>query len=418
MIRRVTLLTTGQPSTNPRLVKEADALASAGFEVSVIGIRRAGWADASDTDLLAGRAWHARVLDPGRRRFGITRVASALRHRLARTAGGRRSDAWLAAALNPVAPLLFGPARNQRADLYIAHNLAALPAAAAAAAATGARLGFDAEDFHSGQLSGESAELEITRIAEARLIPGCDYLTAASPGIAQRYAPLRSDAPTVLLNVFPRAERPASAVVPAGGEPFRLYWFSQTIGPDRGLEDAVEAMGVLRDFEIELHLRGEWQPGYEAALRALAARCGVPAGRVVGLPPAPAAEMVRLAAPFHVGLALEDGRTVNRDIALTNKLFTCLLAGVPVVASTTTAQRWFCDEAGDGARGYAPGQPVALAAVLRSWITDPQALAASRRAAWALGERRFNWDIEQRTFLDVIERVLGEPRVRRAELAS
>ena len=48
MSRRVTLLTTGQPSTNPRLVKEADALASAGFDVSVIGIRRAGWADASD----------------------------------------------------------------------------------------------------------------------------------------------------------------------------------------------------------------------------------------------------------------------------------------------------------------------------------------------------------------------------------
>jgi glycosyltransferase involved in cell wall biosynthesis len=418
MIRRVTLLTTGQPSTNPRLVKEADALASAGFDVSVIGIRRAGWADASDTGLLAGRAWRARLLDPGRTRFGIARVASALRHRLARMAGARSNDAWLAAALSPVAPLLFGAARHTRADLYIAHNLGALPAAAASAAATGAKLGFDAEDFHSGQLAGDSPELEITRLAEARFIPACDYVTAASHGIADRYAPLRTEPPAVVLNVFPRAERPQAPELPAAGGPFRLYWFSQTIGPDRGLEDAVAAMGLLPEFHIELHLRGEWQPGYESSLRERAVRAGVPADRLVGLPPAPAAEMVRLSAPFHAGLALEDGRTINRDIALTNKLFTYLLAGVPVAASATTAQQWFCDQAGAAARAYAPGQPAALASLLRSWLAAPDTLVAARRAAWALGERRFNWDLEQRAFLAVIDRVMGVPGTRRTELAS
>ena len=418
MSRRITLVTTGQPSTNPRLVKEADALASAGFAVSVIGIRRAGWADRSDEQLLATRPWRARILDPGRSRFGFSRVASALRHRLARTAGARRSDAWLAAALSPVAPLLFAAAREEQADLYIAHNLGALPAAAASAASSGAKLGFDAEDFHSGQLSRESTELEITRLVETRLIPACDYLTAASPGIADRYAPLRSQPPTVVLNVFPRAERPEGPVMPPAGEPFRLYWFSQTIGPSRGLEDAVEAMGLLPDFHIELHVRGEWHPGYEATLRELAVRSGIPPERVVGVSPAPAGDMVGLSAPFHVGLALEDGRTVNREIALTNKLFTYLLAGVPVVASATTAQQWFCDEAGVAARGYAPGRPEALASALRPWLHDPQALAAARRAAWQLGEHRFNWDIEQRTFLGVIDRVLGEPGAGRTELAS
>ena len=37
------------------------------------------------------------------------------------------------------------------ADLYIAHYVAALPAAGAAAQRHGALLGFDAEDFHSGE---------------------------------------------------------------------------------------------------------------------------------------------------------------------------------------------------------------------------------------------------------------------------
>ena len=418
MSRRICLVTTGQPSTNPRLVKEADALASAGFDVRVVGIRRADWADESDALLLASRTWRARVLDLGRRRFGWSRVASAVRHRIARSTGPRGSDAWLAAALSPVAPLLFGAARDEQAELYIAHNLGALPAAAAAAAATGARLGFDAEDFHSGQLSADSDELAITKLAETRLIPACDYVTAAAPGIADRYATLSASAPVVVLNVFPRADRPAAPVLPDSGDPFRLYWFSQTIGPDRGLEDAVEAMGLLREFHIELHLRGEWQPGYEAHLRQLAVRAAVPAERIVGLPPAPAGGMVRLAAPYHAGLALEDGRTINRDIALTNKLFTYLLAAVPVIASATMGQRWFCGETGAASRDYAPGQPAALAAALRPWLTDPGALAAARRAAWALGEGRFNWDVEQDAFLALVERVLGVTGARPAELAS
>ncbi len=415
MSRRVCLVTTGQPSTNPRLVKEADALAAAGFDVQVIGVRRAAWADESDAVLLAGRTWTAQILDQGSRWLHMT---SALRHRLARSTAARGSDAWLAAAISPVAPLLFDAARDARADLYIAHNLAALPAAAAAAVATGARLGFDAEDFHSGQLMGESAELEVTRLAESRLIPLCDYVTAASPGIADRYADLCSERPTVILNVFPLAERPTAPVGPPADASFRLYWFSQTIGPDRGLEDAVAALGLLKDWHVELHLRGEWQSGYEPQLREFARRAGVPDGRIVWLPPAPAGDMVRLAAPFHAGLALEDGATVNHDIALSNKLFTYLLAGVPVVASATTAQQWFGRAAAEATSLYPPGQAGALAAALRAWLTNPEAWLTAREAAWRLGEERFNWDLEQRAFLALIERVLADVRPRRAELAS
>src|SRR5215510_9619138 len=53
----VCLIPPGQPSTNPRLVKEADALAEAGYNVSVICAHWADWADITDTELLASRAW-------------------------------------------------------------------------------------------------------------------------------------------------------------------------------------------------------------------------------------------------------------------------------------------------------------------------------------------------------------------------
>ena len=184
----VCLVTTGQPSTNPRAVKEADALSEAGYEVRLIGAQWADWADAADERLLAGRPWKGEVIRWKRSaapaRFWWTRG----RHHAARAAlswPGLKKAA-LPAAVGRVTPELTARARQIRADLYIAHNLGALPAAAAAARRWGSRLGFDAEDFHSGQFApgDRSASWRATRDAEARWIPACDYVTAAAPGIA------------------------------------------------------------------------------------------------------------------------------------------------------------------------------------------------------------------------------------------
>ncbi len=49
---RITILTTGQPSTNPRLVKEADTLAKMGYMVFVYYCYWSDWAFKNDFDLL------------------------------------------------------------------------------------------------------------------------------------------------------------------------------------------------------------------------------------------------------------------------------------------------------------------------------------------------------------------------------
>jgi hypothetical protein len=54
---------------------------------------------------------------------------------------------------------------------------------------------------------------------------------------------------------------------------------------------------------------------------------------------APPEEMVRQAAPYDIGLSLETDISDNRSLCLTNKIFTYLLAGVPVLLSDTPAQR-------------------------------------------------------------------------------
>ena len=419
MSQRICLVTTGQPSTNPRVVKEADALSNAGYEVHVIGAHWADWADRTDVTLLANKRWTTDIIDWRRNTAPTVFWKTRLRHFAARSAvrAGLRSDALHDAAASRVTPELARAATTWPADLYVAHNLGALPAAAEAAAAASARLGFDAEDFHEGQWAKDDPRRGQTRAIEERYLPVCDYVTASSPGIAEVYARLVRRKPEVLLNVFPLAERPP-APWPLQRGPLQLYWFSQTIGPARGLEQAVAALAEFPDGSAELHLRGACPPVYRQEIDALAKRLKVHANRIIWHPPAAPDEMVRLAAHHAVGLALETGETVNADLALGNKVFTYLLAGVPVIATTTSAHRELAKDCGAAMRLVAPHDGAALAATIRQWIDSPIELAAARESAWQLGSERFNWDREQRALLEVVRGVLNAQRGATRGLAS
>jgi glycosyltransferase involved in cell wall biosynthesis len=414
--RRICLVTTGQPSTNPRLVKEADALAGAGFEVVVIGAHVAPWADDADARLLPARRWRVQRIDWRRERAPLLFWKTRLRHRLAVAAAGLPicGRAFDALAVSRVAFELRRAAIRTPAALYIAHNLGALPAAAAAARAHGAPVGFDAEDFHRGEFAageGGSRKRAVARV-EARFLPVCACVTAASPMIAEAYAPLRGgQLPVCVLNVMPLQDRPALRRPTADAGPLRAYWFSQTIGPHRGLDDAVRAIGRLPAGAVTLHLRGRWQPDYRTAFDALAASAGVRPDCVESLPPADPGDMVRLAAEYDVGLAIEPGTTPNNAILLSNKVFTYLLAGAALAASSTPGQARLASAFGAAARWYRPGDADGLAEILASWSTDRASLDEARRAAWERGATRFNWDVEQRTFLRVVDGVLSESAV-------
>jgi glycosyltransferase involved in cell wall biosynthesis len=423
MVRpRVCLITTGQPSTNPRLVKEADALTEVGCDVHVIAAYWASWAQDTDRVLMASRAWTLTFIDWSRGTAPLTYAFSRFRHWAARTSVRCAAPSHVAvAALSRVGPELSRAARRQPADLYIAHNLGALPAAFAAARVHGARVGFDAEDFHSGQLPTDTDAhwVAFVQATERRLLPECAYVTAAAPGIAeayQRQCDIR--VPATVLNVFPLRDRPTTLRTGNSTEPIRLYWFSQTIGPNRGLEDVVRAMALVRGAQVHLELRGVWQGGYESRLRELARACGLSNEDIVAQPPAAPDEMVRLAARADIGLALEPGTTVNNDIAISNKLYTYLLAGAAVVASNTSGQSRAVAELAGAAVTYTAGSPESLAAALATWCTDRDALQRARADAWRLGERRFNWDIEKQEFLHAAQSAWLGGRVQDAPVGN
>jgi glycosyltransferase involved in cell wall biosynthesis len=403
--QRVCIVTQGQIGSNPRVVKEADTLHAAGYHVSVIATRTLDLVGPRDAALMRRIPWRLERIDLRSRLVWKLRRAGQLCARRAylMTGLGRSAEA----AISAFTPPLRRAALATPANLYIAHYPAALPAVAAAARQHGARYAYDAEDFHLGDWPEDAAhdiERGLVRAVEGRYLPACAYVTAAAPGIADAYAEAYGiEHPRVVLNTFPRTRAglaPASRGTAQPGP--SLYWFSQTIGPTRGLECAVRALERART-RPHLYLRGTAADGYAERLLDLARSAGT-AGRVHLLPPDEPDRMEELASAYDVGLCGEPGHTRNNAVALSNKLFTYLLAGLPPLMSGTPGHRRFAEEAGLADLLYSPEDPAALALLLDRLLGDSAELAARREQAWRAGQQRYSWEQEQKHLIDAVGR--------------
>ncbi|HEY1763625.1 MAG TPA: hypothetical protein VGF85_01800 [Opitutaceae bacterium] len=409
----ICLIAAGHVASTPRLVKEADALTEAGYRVHVVFARSFPAADPLDSAVLRAARWsHSRV-DASR---GPGAAARKLLGRLARLRVGwaRHPSLNAAARANGTEALHLGAvAARICAALYIGHSLPALSAAALAARLRGSAFGFDLEDYHdeeTDEAMSDRIEQTIRRTLQSRLLAGCAHLTASSPLITRRYRDSYGVHPRTILNVFPRSFAPSAAVDPgpiSHERPARVYWFSQTIGPGRGLDEVVTALGRMRS-PVELHLRGFPAPGFLDHLRARAAQAKLLRPLRI-LPPGAPGEMARLASDAHLGLSTELRLPPNRDLCLTNKIFVYLLAGIPQLLSRTSAQAALAPELGEAALLADLDQAEAVAAQLDILFSAPDRMAAARRHATELAERRFCWDIEKAAFLDSVGRVVPLP---------
>ncbi len=401
------------PSMNPRLVKDADALTEAGYKVAVIAPDFSAWGRKADVEEFAERPW--KIVERPKygpsapswtraveltRRFAAGIVVSKL---------GIDHPAIVRAACHPVAPALVNAAKRRRARLYLAHLVAALPAAAIAARHHNALYAFDAEDFHLGDPpDGPAYDLQrrLTRAMEEPYIRECAYVTAASDGIGKAYADTYGiRLPTTVLNVFPKIQAPPEPLPKGFAEPGpSIYWYSQTIGGDRGLQTAIRAIGKTRT-RPHLYMRGAPAEGMKNELLCIANTVGV-AERVHFLKPELPHLMEILASQYDLGYCGEIGNTQNRCIALSNKQFTYLLAGIPVLMSDIPAHRAFSQGAEGAVQLFKADDVDSLAQAIDALLCNPDHLTAMRTRAWQLGQTRYNWDIEKNVLLKLVARAL------------
>ncbi|NUQ81802.1 MAG: hypothetical protein HUU10_09355 [Bacteroidetes bacterium] len=411
----ITLVTPGHLSSNPRLVKEAQLFAKAGYQVRIFCTWYLSWQAAHDQQLINRHSdWQVTVTDwTGGSFFSrLNRLWSAVQNRWNRLISRwDHSPRRAALLLNRHVWRQSRQMTRVPTDLIIAHNLGALPAAIRAGRSHKVPVCFDAEDFHRGEPVASGPDGWALHLVENTFIPACHATWSASPSIGAAYQTLfPSLAFTPVLNVFPEAAITNNRIQdPSAESPLKLFWFSQTIGRDRGLEDVLRAMSAPGCETLHLTLVGFLSREDEVYFRNLAGSAENISGRITFLKPVEEKELFSLAAQHHVGLALERPAPLNRDLCLTNKIFTYLCGGMAIAYSATTAQTAFYHDHPKTGFLYEPGDSKALAGWLSSLLQHPDRLSAHRQASLELAIHRYHWEKEGIRVLSIIESVMGKP---------
>lgn len=410
MTKKIVLVTSGQPSANPRLVKEAIALAESGFRVKVIYCPLSLWADEYD-DLLFKKqsniSWIKAGYHPTKNvwLYKYARLRKNVWHLFYKIFG----DMFNASLRSHVlfSQELENETKKHSADLYIGHNLGAIAAVVKAAKKFNAKANFDFEDFHRGEEIEGTISWKKSKSIEDKFTPFLHITTAASPLIAAEYLKLY---PTLSIftinNCFPLKHAVAS-LEELPTEPLKLFWFSQTVGKGRGLENVIEAIGKLKTHKIELTLLGNCSEEIKHYFISLTKKFGLIENSLKFISSVDEASIVSIASKHHIGLSTEVPDTLNREICLTNKIFMYLLAGNAIIFSKTKAHQLFLQEQSNIGQMFNFENAQALENILVQYSESRALLNHHREQALKLGLSKYNWNIEKNILLTTINKAIN-----------
>lgn len=391
---RIVILSGNHLCHNPRVVKEATTLASAGFAVEVLGGSHSSALAARDAELAQKLPFKFTIAVDNTRKTPsnffskVRRRCGSLTHRLF----GLESHVQF----EPARGAITRKAMQRDADLYIAHSEPALLTALDLLKA-GKRVAVDMEDWFSEDMLPEARRLRPVRLlreAERKVLNSacvsfCPSI-AMSDALAEAYA---APKPVVIYNSFPWHDRNAMDGLrkDRGENPaISIHWFSQTVGRGRGLEDLFKALPLI-DFPFQVHLRGTPVQGFELWLKNqlpdVEIRKLVTVHPLVGN-----AELLSRISEHDIGFAGEMTYSRSRDLTITNKILQYLLGGLSVVASDTAGQREIAERADGAVELYRSGDHVALASVLNRLLGSAEHLANSKSAALRSAETTFCWE--------------------------
>jgi len=408
---RIVLISGNSLCHNPRVMKAATTLARHGYDVHVLGAWLEADLKARDRAMLAQAPFRFEpVFDatlPGFQSIAAHALRRARRKAANMVHGltGWQSRDRLGYGVGR----LLARAQALKADLYIAHSEPALHVAWRLMQG-GRRAGIDMEDWYCEDFSADTRAqrpLDLLRRLESELLVKGACATCPSRAMSDALAAAYGGkSPAVIYNAFPAAEQ---AVIDGlrkerrDGTVPSIYWFSQTLGPGRGLEDLIAALPLV-DRDVEIHLRGRAAPGMAEWIRSQ-----VPERwrqRMFLHPLVPNEALLSRLVEHDIGFAGEQPYSRSRELTVTNKILHYLLGGLAVVASDTAGQREVSMRAGGAVTLYKPGNPAALAQALRTLVDSPDALARAKAAALQAAERTFCWERQEQVLLHNIQDAL------------
>lgn len=392
--KKICLVSDHHLCTNPRAWKEAKSLAANGYDVTIVTVFTSAAAKQRDEELLA-------TLPPN-----ISYVAAvsfiegdiSFAKKLAYKATGklaRMAKRYLGVdspyLLNSTPKAIFSKAIEINADLYICHIDCSL-FVGKRLIEEGRRVAYDFEDWYSHDYLVPTKPVTMMKNLEQFALRHGAYVTcpshAMADAIADEYGVRR---PHVIYNGFPQEQLYDSAV-----EDNSIVWFSQTIGPGRGLEKFIT---VLQDVQspVSLHLIGDISDAYREKLAAMFA--GSARHQLVISPQVRHKDLHRLLCGHAIGLALEETHPPSRYTTVTNKILQYLQAGLKVFATATKGQREIAADFEGVVWTVPPDDTAAWAAALNQIISTRK---IERTEIVSRFNKKYSWEAQEGKLLELV----------------
>ncbi len=381
---KVVMLVLNDMTWDARVDREAAALVEAGHSVTVLALR-------SD-----GSAEHER-----RDGYAIHRVAehtSASWSRPLRKVGElRRRARTLVNAAIELAP-----------DVIHAHDTDTLVAAAQAARLLGVPLVYDAHELYPDMISefGARGSWPVQRYwhtIERRHIPRAAAVITVSDGLAAELRSRFGVSPVVVRNVpvlspLARTGR-LRAELGLLGDDRRIALYQGVLIPGRGLRSLVEAAARVPGLILAIQGFGPEEAPMKERVRALGAE-----ERIRFMGKKTPAELHEYACGADIGVLIYERTTLNNYLASPNKLYSYLMAGLPVAGSAFPGIAEVVLDERVGLT-FESSDIGSISAALEALVADPAARQEMGDRARLLAETRFNWTVEKQALLDAYARL-------------
>ena len=399
---KVCIFTDQHLCSNPRVWKEADALAKNGFEVSIVTIATSAKSRGDDVAIINSIHSSVRITEaystiagevpPFRKLLYKARTAIAL---VLKKVG---VETIYLIAKDP--ERIYRRALAENADLYIGHVDCSLYVGKLLIKA-GKKTAFDFEDWYSQDYISSRRPVKLLEQLERFALQHAAYVVCPSKAMAQALADKHKGVqkPSVIYNTFPLNQevdkKEVDEKLPV------LVWFSQTIGAGRGIEKLIASLEKLTT-PVKLLLVGDCKKSYEEELNSLFPSSSKHVLEI--MPPVAHAELHPLLEQCDVGLALEDCYPESRNKTITNKILQYLQAGLKVLATDTDGQR-------EVAASF--GEAVATVDVndTSSWhlsIQELIALKGSREETLSVFNEVFPWSKQEDKLVELVNSALEQ----------
>lgn len=337
----ILFITSTSLASNPRCRKEINLALKLNYQVTYIAFDFPGWTREKERQIQNELNGVEKIYIPaGREKLMNWGISASFELLLRKAYKYISAKSLISFAVSRRSLQLIWVLKRLKAepDFVIAHNSPAFYPAYYFSKKKEIPFAVDVEDYHPGE-GNNNVLASLTIQLLKRILPFADYVSFAAPLIEEKIVsdvlPHKIKNSLIINNVFPESEF-VSPIEVSNSSRLKFVWFSQNIDFGRGLEKIIPLFESFKEV-IEITLIGNLREEFSRFLKPFHSFVNT-------VTPLSQHELHLSLRNFDIGLAIEPGKDVNNNLAVSNKIWSYFQAGLFIIASDTIAQQNFLQQ--------------------------------------------------------------------------